>query len=212
VAVRGLPLAYIALGGVLLYSGLENVTMATLLRDLASGKKPVPGPPETYATPAVASAGSGTPATGSAIANDALQYVGHPYSYGGYEADPAGWDCSSFVNWVLGHDFGMTLPGGVTDYNGTSHGPVVAQYQIWSGASHISQSAVQAGDLILYTTIHMGIATSSTEFVSAEDPASGTAVAPITSGPGPWNAVRITASVNPAPTPSGTTTSVLGEL
>lgn len=210
-AVRGLPLAYVAIGGAMLYSGLENVTMATLLRDLASGTKPSPGPKQTYATPAVASSG-GTQATGSAIANDALSYVGHPYSYGGYEADPAGWDCSSFVNWVLGHDFGMTLPGGVTNYNGTSHGPVVAQYQLWTGATRISQSAVQAGDLILYTTIHMGIATSSSEFVSAEQPSTGTAVAPMTAGPGPWNAVRITASVNLAPTPSGTLPTVLGEL
>jgi cell wall-associated NlpC family hydrolase len=191
-SIPGLPLAFIAVGGVLVWSGIENEPVTDIFRSLATGKAPTKGPAETFATAATASTTGTLPASSSAIANDAMTYVGHPYSFGGYYDDPSGWDCSSFVNWVLGHDFGMTLPGGVKGYNGQSHGPIVAMYVLWSGAENISKSQVAAGDLILYPPdTHMGIAVSNTEFVSAEDPANGTAVAPMSDGPGPWIARRI---------------------
>ena len=188
--ISGTAVALVAGGGVLVFSGVENTPVTQVFRSLARGRKPAPGP-EAVSQLNSGTGSAGVPVTDSAIANDALTYVGHPYHYGGYQADPAGWDCSSFVNWVLGHDLGLTLPGGVAGYDGTSHGPVVAQYQIWSGAAHISRAEVQPGDLILYTTVHMGIATGGGQFVSAEQPSTGTGVAPVSSGPGPWNAVRV---------------------
>jgi hypothetical protein len=50
--IRGLPLAYVAVGGILVFSGLENATIGDTLRTLATGKKPANGPAETYATAA----------------------------------------------------------------------------------------------------------------------------------------------------------------
>jgi cell wall-associated NlpC family hydrolase len=59
---------------------------------------------------AVPGAGVGKGASGQAIASDALRYQGAPYKWGG--AKPDGWDCSGFVNYVIGHDMGMRIPGG----------------------------------------------------------------------------------------------------
>jgi cell wall-associated NlpC family hydrolase len=219
--IPGLPIGFMIVGGVLVYSGIENRPVGYLLRDLARGIKPTPGPGETFATPAAASSGSGgggSASTDSAIANDALGYTGHVYVYGGPSNVNGGWDCSSFVSWVLGHDLNMDIPGGTwaaVTSSGRSHGPIVAQYVVWGGATGVSKADVQAGDLILYPPdTHMGIAVSATEFISAEQPSTGTGVAPMSDGPGPWIARRCTAAAasgGAPPTPGGTQ-NVLGEL
>jgi hypothetical protein len=70
--IPGLPVAFIAVGGVLVYSGVENQPVATLLRGLAQGKAPVKGAPETFATAASSTAASGSSApAGDTSAHDA---------------------------------------------------------------------------------------------------------------------------------------------
>lgn len=69
--VRGLPLAYMAIGGVLVYSGLENATIAATLQSLASGKAPAKGPAETYATAASTTTESGSAPAGNTGASTA---------------------------------------------------------------------------------------------------------------------------------------------
>jgi len=143
----------------------------------------------TAATTPTAGGGSGgsgsgtvlTASTGSALADDALKYQGHCYSYGGAPGpDGTGcWDCSSFCSYVLGHDEGLNIPGGTwseVTSNGTVHGPATTDYLLYGTA--ISEADVQAGDLIVYDT-HMGIAISNTEMISAEDPDQGTATSTI---------------------------------
>ncbi len=49
-------------------------------------------------------------ASGSQIADLALQYTGVPYIFGG--ATPGGWDCSGFTKWVVQQVTGVTLPHG----------------------------------------------------------------------------------------------------
>lgn len=115
------------------------------------------------------------------IAGDALKYRGHPYVWGA-------WDCSGMVNHVLGQDLGFTLPGGIRHYKGPPpHGPVVADYWNWGGATTIP-GPPQAGDLVMWLGIspagHIGIAVSGTHMVSALDPQLGTLVTPI-AGYGP---------------------------
>ena len=159
-------------------------------------------------------AGSIMAVTGVQIAQDALKYVGHKYVYGGPSNAKTGFDCSSFVSLVLGHDLGMQIPGGswasATD-NGTAHGPVVADYISWNGATTIPNDQAQAGDLILYgPNTHCGIATSATRFVSAEDPQDGTGVAPMSAGPGAWITRRINNVVLTGGSAPVTLTSVLG--
>lgn len=113
---------------------------------------------------------------GNELASDALSYVGRfPYVLGGFPAEGSV-DCSSFVNQVLGADFGLRLPGQVKPgYAGTSHGPVSNDYVGWSGASTVGTP--QAGDLVIWPGIgaagHIGIATSTARMVSALNPGLG---------------------------------------
>jgi hypothetical protein len=129
---------------------------------------------------------------GGLIASDAMQYQGQvPYVYGG--ANPSGWDCSGFVNWVLGHDLQMKLPGATkAGFAGTSHGPVVVNYASWTGAATIASP--EAGDLCIWVGVgtggHIGIAQSPTTMISALNPALGTIVTPII-GAGPTGAPLI---------------------
>jgi cell wall-associated NlpC family hydrolase len=138
--------------------------------------------------------GGTTLAPNPQIASDAMQYQGSAYVYGG-GSPTNGWDCSGFVNYVLGHDFGMKLPGAATaGFTGKTHGPAVLSYSAWSGAVTIPKAEVQAGDLCLWLGAgpngHMGIATSNTKMISALNPALGTIVSPI-SGSGPAGAPLI---------------------
>jgi NlpC/P60 family len=114
------------------------------------------------------------------VVSEALKYKGRvPYAYGG--ASPRGWDCSGFVNWVLGHDLHLTLPGGVRNFDGQGHGPVVMQYVTWSGAQTVKDPA--PGDLVCFAGLgplgHIGFVTGPDEMISALDPKYGTAVTPI---------------------------------
>lgn len=114
--------------------------------------------------------------TGEEYASDALSYVGRfPYVLGGFPAEGSV-DCSSFMNKVLGGDFGLRLPGQVRPgYAGTSHGPVSNDYVGWSGA--LTVGSPQAGDLVIWPGIgaagHIGMATSTARMVSALNPALG---------------------------------------
>lgn len=116
------------------------------------------------------------------IAATALRYKGVPYTWGAGGPPSRGWDCSGFVNWVLGHDLGMVLPGGVKNFSGNGHGPVVVQYATWKSASTIS-GAPEPGDLCVWAGIgasgHIGIAIGPTQMISALDTQSGTIVTPI---------------------------------
>src|ERR1700691_3593779 len=56
----GLPLAFIAIGGVLVWSGIENEPVTSIFRTLSTGKAPAKGAPETFATPASTSTTSDT--------------------------------------------------------------------------------------------------------------------------------------------------------
>ena len=120
-------------------------------------------------------------ATNSAIANDALQYVGDGYVYGG-PSTPNKWDCSSFVSYVLGHDLGMAIPGGSwasVTANGTQHGPASGTYMSFGTSVPLAQA--QAGDL-LATGDHIGICIGNGQMVSAQDEVLGVGVASYTSG------------------------------
>lgn len=190
--LSALALAEIAAGVILAWSGIENASISVVLGSLIRGQAPTPGTgSETISTVSASDPGGpgapvgSPPASTSAIAAAAAKYNGHSYLYGGHPG-PSGtgpWDCSSFVSWVLGHDLGMSIPGGswakVTD-NGNVHGPTTVSYLSWSGAQTIGHSASVArpGDLLVWQT-HIGICTSSNEMISAQDEALGTGYASI---------------------------------
>ncbi|HVG63615.1 MAG TPA: NlpC/P60 family protein [Hyalangium sp.] len=90
-----------------------------------------------------------------ALLETALSYRGVPYRNGG--SDPAGFDCSGFVQWVFAQH-GLRLPREVRD-----------QYQT---GSTIDRDAVQPGDLVFFETVsrgasHVGIALGGSTFVHA---------------------------------------------
>jgi cell wall-associated NlpC family hydrolase len=85
----------------------------------------------------------------------ALQLRGTPYRNGG--ADPAGFDCSGFVQYVFAQH-GVIVPR-----------KVMEQYR---AGTEVPPSQLQAGDLVFFTTVapgasHVGIALGGDEFVHA---------------------------------------------
>lgn len=131
-----------------------------------------------------AAGGSGNAAS---IAAFAETFNGHKYVFGGPSNPNGGWDCSSFVSYVLGH-FNIGIPGGswksVTN-NGSSHGPVAGQYKTWSGGTNKSSQNVnniEAGDLLTWDT-HVGFGSGKNQMFSAYSTAQGTIYTPATAGP-----------------------------
>src|ERR1700734_2202521 len=103
---------------------------------------------------------------GSVLVSDALKYQGAGYVFGGTPgASGVGpWDCSSFVNAVVGRDLAMAIPGyAAGDYHGQAHGPVVSEWASWDGATTLPTGQTpSAGDIVVYNGVgasgHMGIA------------------------------------------------------
>jgi cell wall-associated NlpC family hydrolase len=90
-----------------------------------------------------------------ALISLALSLQGTPYRNGG--SDPAGFDCSGFVQWVFAQQ-GFALPREVKD-----------QYRV---GSEVDSDAVLPGDLVFFETVsngasHVGIALGGGEFVHA---------------------------------------------
>jgi cell wall-associated NlpC family hydrolase len=193
-ALSGIGLAYSVAGGILVWSGVKGETVGQTLRELARGDQPSglnQEPVDTTAGPAAASTAAGGSAAGaiptdSEIANDAQRYAGHAYLYGGAPG-PNGtnpWDCSSFCNWVLGHDLGMVLPAARSaGYDGRSHGPNTTLYLAWGRARTVSHAAAdaQAGDLCVWQT-HMGISLGGGRMISALNESLGTRITSIAGG------------------------------
>ena len=129
---------------------------------------------------------------GAAVAATAKQYVGKGYAWGGPADVPGDWDCSSFVSYVLGHDLGLTLPGGgkygSAGYPPHSHGPTTLNYMLFG--TGVNYGSEQPGDLVV-SVEHMGIVIGGGKMISAEDPQSGTGIASYQGGfPGGTPIVR----------------------
>lgn len=185
--INGIAIAAAGAGALLLWSGMKGTSVTTALRELLAGQQPS-GADTLPITGTPASAlGTQTSFTGgSSVSQDALQYRGHKYIYGGRSNVNGGWDCSSFCSWVLGHDLGLTIPGGSwakVTASGTLHGPTTLSYLAWAGASTVGHSAsdAQAGDLCVWQT-HMGIATGGGQMISALNPSLGTQVTSVSGG------------------------------
>jgi cell wall-associated NlpC family hydrolase len=125
---------------------------APRLRPTSRGdRQEAPAPPPT--SPPAAPAQS----IGSRIADRALAFIGSPYAWGG--ASPVtGFDCSGFVQWVLGQ-FGIQ-PGRV----------VGAQYR---GGIAVPVDKLEPGDVVFFANTyaaglsHVGIYVGDGQFVDA---------------------------------------------
>lgn len=187
-------MAAVSVGILFVWSGIKGWSILGTLGDLITGVKPHQQTPTPLTDPNAASGGgaSGTvPGSGvgvGSLANIATLYAGHAYLYGGAPGVDGSkpWDCSSFVNFVVGVKRGQPIPGyGAGKYDGSSHGPSTAQWAVWSGLQNITRQEVTAGDIILWVG-HMGIAIGNTQMISALNPSEGTKVTAIEgTGPGP---------------------------
>jgi cell wall-associated NlpC family hydrolase len=121
---------------------------------------PVPGgtPESEVGTPSSAASPPAVPAAsadGYSISSTALSLRGAPYRNGG--ADPGGFDCSGFVQYVFGQH-GVALPRDVR-----------RQYD---RGRDIDARGLEPGDLVFFTTVapgasHVGIAIGGDQFVHA---------------------------------------------
>jgi len=170
-------------GALVLWSALKGVSVTGGLRSLLTGKQPSAANTEPITGAAAGGGPGGSRATGSAIADRGLSYLGSGsvYKWGG--ADPRGWDCSGFANYVIGHDLGAAIPGSPSGaYSG--HGPTTVQWALAGKA--IPRGQVQAGDLVVWPLFHMGIAISGAQMVNAPGPAGTPApvISPVDEGIG----------------------------
>ncbi|WP_064091883.1 C40 family peptidase [Rossellomorea aquimaris] len=95
--------------------------------------------------------------SGTQIVNFAKKFTGVPYKWGG--TTPSGFDCSGFLTYVFSNH-GISLPRTSAD-------------QFYQGEK-ISDSELQAGDLVFFTTYkagpsHSGIYVGDNEFIHASD-------------------------------------------
>ncbi len=117
---------------------------------------PVAGAPASPNPSPRAPAGGPSKAHGAyEVTGTALRLRGTPYRNGGN--DPAGFDCSGFVNYVFGEN-GISVPRTVSD-------------QFRAGRK-VDAQQLQAGDLVFFTTVspgasHVGIVIGGDEFVHA---------------------------------------------
>lgn len=156
-----------------------------------------PGSTSTSSTPPQAhsggTGGGGQPTPGQGTqpgalvfaAQDAQKYVGAGYQFGGHPADGIGhWDCSSFMNKVVGIDTGLPIPGydaGV--YDGKTHGPIALQWFAWTHLTTVGHDGdtAQVGDFCCWQT-HIGICIGGGQMVSARNEREGTGISHINSG------------------------------
>jgi cell wall-associated NlpC family hydrolase len=186
--VNGVAVGVFLAGGILTYSAVKGINVSAAIRSLVAGKNPdlltgAVGTSSMDSSSVVADSGPN-----SGIAADAVQYIGVPYKFG--RANPNGWDCSGFVNYVLGHDLGRNLPGGIRGFKGNWHGPIAAQYYVWSGAQTIPRNQAAAGDLACWLT-HIGIVTDNQHMVNAYTTGQPTAITGIESHTPPGEVLKI---------------------
>jgi cell wall-associated NlpC family hydrolase len=184
--VSGIAVASTAAGGILIWSGIKGASITDSLRSLITGSPPSGtnvnpiGTPVSSQPAATGTVGLGGNAAGGTLVSFAEAYQGHLYSYGGYESNPAGWDCSSYMNWVVGHDAGLAIPGYAAGaYKGTVHGPPTGSWLLWTGCQTITKASLMPGDLLVWQT-HMGMYVGNGNMISALGP-TGTHSTTITS-------------------------------
>jgi N-acetylmuramoyl-L-alanine amidase len=128
--------------------------------------------------------GGGSTATGNAIVDYAMGYVGYPYVWATH--GPYSFDCSGFTSWVIQNVVGKSIG-----------------YSVWpqlSAGSPVSRSNLQPGDLVFFQNTyksgvsHVGIYIGGSQFVHAENETTGVKISDLNSnyyGSRWYGAVRI---------------------
>lgn len=183
-AIDGKALTALGIGTLFVWSGIKGWSVMATVGEIITGKPPSASSVGELVT---SSGGDSLPPSGG-FAETALRFQGHAYKFGGAPGIRAEnpWDCSSFMNYVIGVVHGAPIPGYRPGrYDGKTHGPSTGQWMFWSGLQKVKRSEVQAGDIIVWVG-HMGMAISNSQMISALNPRQGTAVTGIEgTGSGP---------------------------
>ncbi|NLV20536.1 MAG: LysM peptidoglycan-binding domain-containing protein [Syntrophomonadaceae bacterium] len=103
---------------------------------------------------------SGDNVSGTRLVEDAAQYLGTPYKYGG--SGPGGFDCSGFTSYIFARA-GISLPR-----------TAAGQYSVGTA---VDQSDLQPGDLLFYAASgsidHVGIYAGNGQMIHSSSPRSG---------------------------------------
>jgi cell wall-associated NlpC family hydrolase len=193
-AINGRALTAVSVGILFVWSGIRGWSVLGTIGDVISGRKPNQAIAYPLELPANEMVGVAPPISGggNAIAAIGLEYIGHEYRFGGAPGvrGDKPWDCSSFVNYVVGVRARMAIPGNAPGrYSGNTHGPPTGSWAVWTGMTTIKRSEVQAGDIILWLG-HMGIAINNSQVVNALNPTKDTIVTDIDRGVGRGPLVR----------------------
>lgn len=188
-ALNGRALAALSVGFVFLWSGVKGWSILGTLGDLITGIEPsqeVVNPVSIATAPTGVQTFGEAPSTGGGggIVGIAMEYQGHAYVFASAPGRDGGrpWDCSSFVNYVVGVRMGRAIPGyGPGKYTGTVHGPPTGTWAVWPGLTRVSRSEVQGGDILVWVG-HMGIAIDNSRMISALNPQEKTKVTAIQGG------------------------------
>ena len=187
--ISGTAIGAIAVGGLLVYFGIQNIDPKTGLQDLLKGKFPSPGPQSSNPT---ASGGFGRKSggsiggaaeerggsmgggTGGSIGGKADKFVevvraqlGKPYVWAA--AGPNTFDCSGLVVYALRQ----------TGMNVTRH--TTWSFMVWNGAYTVQEPA--PGDMVLYTG-HMGVYVGNGRMIHAPAPGKNVEYSPVYRGLG----------------------------
>jgi peptidoglycan DL-endopeptidase CwlO len=184
-AINGIALGALGIGGVFLYSAYKGKSVLASAQAVISGQSPstVPVNESILSNPASATANdtssvsTGISGSESGAAGDATKYVGHAYLYSGAPGldGKQPWDCSSFANWVYGHDEGLAIPGyAAGTYTGAEHGPATTSW-FFFGSEVNGIGNAQPGDAVVWVT-HMGIYLGGNNLISALNPQLGTRI------------------------------------
>jgi len=193
-AINGVALGALAMGGVFLWSAIKGKSILATTQSIITGKNPGDLPnanPITEVTSVTDTStgnGNGQLPSNNNIVTIARANKNSPYHFGG--PPPNGTtDCSSWTSKIL-HMAGVKNPGGAP-YNPNSHGPNTISYLSWSGARTVGHSAKdsQPDDLIVGLT-HMGIATGNGNYISNHDVIEGVTEKSISTFPDPVFSVR----------------------
>jgi cell wall-associated NlpC family hydrolase len=117
-----------------------------------------------------AGSGSGS-ASGQALVNYAMRYLGYPYVWGG-RSPAAGFDCAGLTYWVALQVLGKDIGGGV--------------WAQWTAGTPVAYGNLRPGDLVYFQNTympglsHIGIYVGNNQFVHASNPTSGVIVSDIT--------------------------------
>ncbi|MBA3275252.1 MAG: C40 family peptidase [Chloroflexia bacterium] len=155
------PVSYDGLNGFMATELLTKTSEALSERG-GSGSEPEPQP---------SPGGGGSTATGNAIANYAMRYVGYPYVWA--TAGPSSFDCSGFTNWVIKNVVGPDIGRGL--------------WTQWASGVAINRADLQPGDLVFFQNTykaglsHSGIYIGNNQFVHAENPNTGVRVSDLNS-------------------------------